>query len=78
MIISAQQIDSSDGLTPAADLRRWADITMYKKTCDKCRSTNVKIVIVRSSGSNRRFRYADCGSETIINERIQRKSAQQD
>ena len=21
----AQQIDSSDGLTPAADLRRWAD-----------------------------------------------------
>jgi hypothetical protein len=25
MIITAQQIDSSDGLTPAADLRRWAD-----------------------------------------------------
>ena len=30
---SAQQIDSSDGLTPAADLRRWAakfsGITVY-------------------------------------------------
>jgi hypothetical protein len=24
MKVSAQQIDSSDGLTPAADLRRWA------------------------------------------------------
>jgi hypothetical protein len=26
---SAQQIDASGGLTPAADLRRWADFTVH-------------------------------------------------